>query len=152
MDWNTNVTVHLECCEVSLRIWRVARSLPEAAHQLLIAAHARPRALRRVAAPGLEGSKERIRIFKARQERNLRAGRCRVFQVMFRQARTSLVQYELEAAAIGQGLRAAVAIEDTIEGNIESRLAMPPVVYSKDLNHYYYNKKRRFSKEAIPVH
>ena len=71
---------------------------------------------------------------------------------MFRQARTSLVQYELEAAAIGQGLRAAVAIEDTIEGNIESRLAMPPVVYSKDLNHYYYNKKRRFSKEAIPVH
>ncbi len=59
---------------------------------------------------------------------------------------------ETVSAAIGQGTRAASAIEDYIEGNQESRLARPPVIYTKDLNTYYYPKKRRFEKEALPVH
>jgi len=59
---------------------------------------------------------------------------------------------ETVSAAIGQGTRAASAIEDYIEGNVESRLSRPPVIYSKDLNTYYYQKKRRFEKEALPIH
>ncbi len=59
---------------------------------------------------------------------------------------------ETVSAAIGQGLRAAGAIEDFIEGHVESNLASPPVVYFKDMNSYYYARKRRFSKAAIPVH
>ncbi|MBI4643070.1 MAG: FAD-dependent oxidoreductase [Deltaproteobacteria bacterium] len=48
--------------------------------------------------------------------------------------------------------RAAAAIEDYIEANVESSLASPPVVYFKDMNSYYYTRKKRFTKEAIPVH
>jgi NADPH-dependent glutamate synthase beta subunit-like oxidoreductase len=59
---------------------------------------------------------------------------------------------ETVSTAIGQGLRAAGAIEDFIEGNVESSLASPPVVYFKDLNSYYYQRARRVGKEAIPVH
>ncbi len=59
---------------------------------------------------------------------------------------------ETVSAAIGQGLRAAGAIEDYIEGHVESSLASPPVVYFKDLNSYYYTRQRRFGREAIPVH
>ena len=59
---------------------------------------------------------------------------------------------ETVAAAVGQGLRAATAIEDYIEGNVQSRLAQPPVIYSKDLNTYYYEKGKRFSKEAVSIH
>jgi NADPH-dependent glutamate synthase beta subunit-like oxidoreductase len=59
---------------------------------------------------------------------------------------------ETVAAAIGQGLRAATAIEDYIDGNVQSRLAQPPVIYSKDLNTYYYEKRKRFSKEAVSIH
>jgi len=59
---------------------------------------------------------------------------------------------ETVSAAIGQGLRAAAAIEDYIDGHVESSLASPPVVYFKDMNSYYYTSKKRFSKEAIPVH
>jgi len=59
---------------------------------------------------------------------------------------------ETVSTAIGQGTRAASAIEDYIEGDRESRLARPPVIYTKDLNTYYYPKKRRFQKEALEVH
>jgi NADPH-dependent glutamate synthase beta subunit-like oxidoreductase len=59
---------------------------------------------------------------------------------------------ETVAVAIGQGLRAASAIEDYIEGNVESQLAPPPVIYSKDLNTYYYTHEKRFSKEAVSIH
>jgi NADPH-dependent glutamate synthase beta subunit-like oxidoreductase len=59
---------------------------------------------------------------------------------------------ETVAAAIGQGLRAATAIEDYIDGNVQSRLSQPPVIYSKDLNTYYYEKGKRFSKEALSIH
>ncbi len=59
---------------------------------------------------------------------------------------------ETVAAAIGQGLQAATAIEDYIDGNVQSRLAQPPVIYSKDLNTYYYEKGKRFSKEALSIH
>lgn len=59
---------------------------------------------------------------------------------------------ETVAAAIGQGLRAASAIEDYIDGHVESRLSQPPVLYSKDLNTYYYVKSKRLSKEAAPIH
>ena len=59
---------------------------------------------------------------------------------------------ETVSAAIGQGMRAAEAIEDYIEGNVESRLSPPPVIYSKDLNAYYYLKANRFQREALPVH
>jgi NADPH-dependent glutamate synthase beta subunit-like oxidoreductase len=59
---------------------------------------------------------------------------------------------ETVSAAIGQGTRAASAIEDYIDGSVESRLASPPVIYSKDLNTYYYQKTRRFQKEALPIH
>jgi NADPH-dependent glutamate synthase beta subunit-like oxidoreductase len=59
---------------------------------------------------------------------------------------------ETVSTAIGQGTRAASAIEDHIEGARESRLARPPVIYTKDLNTYYYPKKRRFQKEALEVH
>jgi NADPH-dependent glutamate synthase beta subunit-like oxidoreductase len=59
---------------------------------------------------------------------------------------------ETVSAAIGQGTRAASAIEDYIDGSVESRLSRPPVIYSKDLNTYYYQKKRRFHKEALPIH
>ena len=59
---------------------------------------------------------------------------------------------ETVAAAVGQGLRAAAAIEDYIEGNVQGRLAQPPVIYSKDLNTYYYEKGKRFSKEAVSIH
>jgi NADPH-dependent glutamate synthase beta subunit-like oxidoreductase len=64
----------------------------------------------------------------------------------------AVIGLETVSAAIGQGTRAASAIEDYIEGNVESRLARPPVIYSKDLNTYYYQKKRRFQKEALPIH
>jgi NADPH-dependent glutamate synthase beta subunit-like oxidoreductase len=64
----------------------------------------------------------------------------------------AVIGLETVSAAIGQGARAASAIEDYIEGNVESRLARPPVIYSKDLNTYYYQKKRRFQKEALPIH
>lgn len=59
---------------------------------------------------------------------------------------------ETVAAAIGQGMRAASAIEDYIDNNVESRLAQPPVIYSKDLNTYYYEKSKAFTKEAAPIH
>ena len=59
---------------------------------------------------------------------------------------------ETVSAAIGQGTRAASAIEDYIDGSVESRLSRPPVIYSKDLNTYYYQKKKRFEKEALPIH
>lgn len=59
---------------------------------------------------------------------------------------------ETVAAAIGQGMRAASAIEDHIDNNVESRLAQPPVIYSKDLNTYYYTKSKAFAKEAAPIH
>jgi NADPH-dependent glutamate synthase beta subunit-like oxidoreductase len=59
---------------------------------------------------------------------------------------------ETVAAAIGQGMRAASAIEDYIDDNVESRLAQPPVIYSKDLNTYYYEKSKAFTKEAAPIH
>jgi NADPH-dependent glutamate synthase beta subunit-like oxidoreductase len=59
---------------------------------------------------------------------------------------------ETVTTAIGQGMRAASAIEDYIEGNVERRLAQPPVIYSKDLNTYYYTQEKRFSKEAISIH
>jgi len=59
---------------------------------------------------------------------------------------------ETVAAAIGQGMRAASAIEDYIDDNVETRLAQPPVIYSKDLNTYYYAESRRFAKEAEPIH
>ncbi|CAN2040743.1 FAD-dependent oxidoreductase [Candidatus Magnetomoraceae bacterium gMMP-15] len=59
---------------------------------------------------------------------------------------------ETVAAALGQGLRAASAIEDYIEGSVESQLARPPVVFSKDLNTYYYETKHRFVKKSLPIH
>jgi NADPH-dependent glutamate synthase beta subunit-like oxidoreductase len=59
---------------------------------------------------------------------------------------------ETVAAAIGQGMRAAFAIEDYIDNNVESRLSQPPVIYSKDLNTYYYEKSKAFTKEAAPIH
>jgi Pyruvate/2-oxoacid:ferredoxin oxidoreductase delta subunit len=59
---------------------------------------------------------------------------------------------ETVAVAVGQGLRAASAIEDYIEGNVESQLAPPPVIYSKDLNTYYYTHKKQFNKKAISIH
>ncbi len=59
---------------------------------------------------------------------------------------------ETVSAAVGQGLLAASAIEDFIMGQTESRLARPPVVYSRDLNTYYYREEKRFEKEAVPVH
>jgi NADPH-dependent glutamate synthase beta subunit-like oxidoreductase len=59
---------------------------------------------------------------------------------------------ETVAAAIGQGMRAAAAIEDYLEGSLQQSLAGPPVVYSRDLNTYYYAKQKRFHKEALPVH
>ncbi len=59
---------------------------------------------------------------------------------------------ETVAAAIGTGLHAASAIEDFLEGHEYNRLARPPVIYSKDLNTYYYQPQRRFTKEAMPVH
>jgi NADPH-dependent glutamate synthase beta subunit-like oxidoreductase len=59
---------------------------------------------------------------------------------------------ETVTAAIGQGTRAASAIEDYVDGRVESRLAQPPVIYSKDLNTYYYNPAKRFTKEAVSIH
>jgi NADPH-dependent glutamate synthase beta subunit-like oxidoreductase len=59
---------------------------------------------------------------------------------------------ETVSAAIGQGTRAASAIEDYVDGSVESRLSRPPVIYSRDLNTYYYKKKKRFRKEALPIH
>jgi NADPH-dependent glutamate synthase beta subunit-like oxidoreductase len=59
---------------------------------------------------------------------------------------------ETVSTAIGQGRRAAEAIEDFLEGHVESSLAPPPVVYAKDLNRFYYREKRRFQKDVIPVH
>jgi len=59
---------------------------------------------------------------------------------------------ETVSAAIGQGTRAASAIEDYVDGSVESRLSRPPVIYSRDLNTYYYQKKKRFQKEALPIH
>ncbi len=64
----------------------------------------------------------------------------------------AVIGLETVAAAVGQGLRAATAIEDYIDGNVQSRLAQPPVIYSKDLNTYYYEKGKRFSKEAVSIH
>ena len=59
---------------------------------------------------------------------------------------------ETVSAAIGQGTRAASAIEDYIDKSVESILAQPPVIYSKDLNTYYYQTSRRFEKEAVSIH
>jgi NADPH-dependent glutamate synthase beta subunit-like oxidoreductase len=64
----------------------------------------------------------------------------------------AVVGLETVALAIGQGARAASAIEDYIEGNIESSLAQPPVIYSRDLNTYYYQKQKPFTKEAVSIH
>jgi NADPH-dependent glutamate synthase beta subunit-like oxidoreductase len=59
---------------------------------------------------------------------------------------------ETVSLAIGQGMRAASSIEDYIEGNVESELAQPPVVFSRELNTYYYQPVKRFEKEARPIH
>ena len=59
---------------------------------------------------------------------------------------------ETVSLAIGQGMRAASSIEDYIEGNIESELSQPPVVFSRELNTYYYQPVKRFEKEARPIH
>jgi NADPH-dependent glutamate synthase beta subunit-like oxidoreductase len=59
---------------------------------------------------------------------------------------------ETVSLAIGQGTRAASAIEDYIDGNKESTLAQPPVIFSRDLNTYYYEKQKRFEKEAESIH
>jgi NAD-dependent dihydropyrimidine dehydrogenase PreA subunit len=59
---------------------------------------------------------------------------------------------ETLSAGIGHGFRAAMAIEDMTDGQTEGHLARPPVVFSRDLNTYYYQQKRRYTKEAIPVH
>ena len=64
----------------------------------------------------------------------------------------AVIGLETVSAAIGQGTRAASAIEDYIDGNVESRLASPPVIYTKDLNTYYYTPTKRFSKEAVSIH
>jgi NADPH-dependent glutamate synthase beta subunit-like oxidoreductase len=64
----------------------------------------------------------------------------------------AVIGLETVTAAIGQGTRAASAIEDYIEGRVESRLAQPPVLYSKDLNTYYYKSAKRFTKEAVSIH
>ncbi len=59
---------------------------------------------------------------------------------------------ETVSAAIGQGMHAAYAIEDFIKKQTQNNLASPPVVYSKDLNTYYYQAANRFNKESVPVH
>jgi len=59
---------------------------------------------------------------------------------------------ETVSAAIGQGTRAASAIEDYIDKNVEGRLASPPIIHSKDLNTYYYTPSKRFGKEAVSIH
>jgi NADPH-dependent glutamate synthase beta subunit-like oxidoreductase len=59
---------------------------------------------------------------------------------------------ETVTAAIGQGARAAAAVENYIDGNVQGRLAQPPVIYTKDLNTYYYKQAKRFSKEAVSIH
>ncbi len=59
---------------------------------------------------------------------------------------------ETVSLAIGQGTRAASAIDDYIEGNRESELSQQPVVYSRELNTYYYQPVKRFTKEARPIH
>ena len=59
---------------------------------------------------------------------------------------------ETVSLAIGQGMRAASAIEDYIEGNKESELSQPPVVYSRELNTYYYQPVKRYEKEARSIH
>ncbi|UCD32938.1 MAG: FAD-dependent oxidoreductase, partial [Desulfobacterales bacterium] len=64
----------------------------------------------------------------------------------------AVIGLETVSAAIGQGTRAASAIEDYIDKSVESRLAQPPVIYSKDLNTYYYQTSRRFEKEAVSIH
>ena len=56
---------------------------------------------------------------------------------------------ETVSLAIGQGMRAASAIEDYIEGNKESELSQPPVVYSRELNTYYYQLGRDMGIDAI---
>ena len=64
----------------------------------------------------------------------------------------AVVGLETVSLAIGQGTRAASAIEDYIDGNKESQLAQPPVIFSRDLNTYYYDKQKRFEKEAESIH
>ena len=64
----------------------------------------------------------------------------------------AVVGLETVSLAIGQGTRAASAIEDYIDGNRESQLAQPPVIFSRDLNTYYYDKQKRFEKEAESIH
>ncbi len=65
----------------------------------------------------------------------------------------AVIGLETVTAAIGQGTRAASAIEDYIDGGVESRLSGPPVIYSKDFNTYYYKSRRDgFTKEAVPIH
>jgi NADPH-dependent glutamate synthase beta subunit-like oxidoreductase len=59
---------------------------------------------------------------------------------------------ETVSLAIGQGMRAASSIEDYIEGNVESELMQPPVVFSRELNTYYYQPVKRYEKEARPIH
>ena len=59
---------------------------------------------------------------------------------------------ETVSLAIGQGMRAASAIEDYIEGNKESELAQQPVVFSRELNTYYYQPVKRYEKEARSIH
>ena len=64
----------------------------------------------------------------------------------------AVVGLETVSLAIGQGMRAASAIEDYIEGNKESELSQPPVVYSRELNTYYYQPVKRYEKEARSIH
>ncbi len=64
----------------------------------------------------------------------------------------AVVGLETVSLAIGQGTRAASAIEDYIDGNRESQLSQPPVIFSRDLNTYYYDKQKRFEKEAESIH
>ena len=59
---------------------------------------------------------------------------------------------ETVSLAIGHGMRAASAIEDYIEGNVESELAQQPVVFSRELNTYYYQPVKRYEKEARSIH
>nr|MBC8359861.1 4Fe-4S binding protein [Candidatus Desulfatibia profunda] len=52
----------------------------------------------------------------------------------------------------GGGLGPSPPLEHNCGGHLENRLSQPPVLYSKDLNTYYYAKSKRFEKEAEPIH
>jgi hypothetical protein len=64
----------------------------------------------------------------------------------------AVVGLEAVSFAIGQETRAACAIVYYIDGNKESTLAQLSVIFSRDLNTYYYNKQRRFEKELESIH